>query len=88
MTHHESDEQIFCVTYRAGQIVVKASLIARREGMVARYGIMLEQEDECGVCDLGTELPFAKQLFFDVVSGGVTACTLADIVQDRSGTLF
>jgi hypothetical protein len=30
----------------------------------------------------------ARRMFFDVVFGGVTACTLQDVIEDRMGTLF
>jgi hypothetical protein len=30
----------------------------------------------------------ARKIFFDVVFGGVTVCTLQDVIEDRMGTLF
>ncbi len=88
MSQSESDVQICCATYKAGSIEVKAYLITQIEGVRQHYMILLEQQGECAKCDLGTDLYSARALFFDVVFGGVTACTLQDVVEDRMGTLF
>ncbi len=88
MMHHESDEQICSASYRAGTVEVTASLLARAEGMTLRYWIVLEQAGDGQTCDLGTDIMSARKLFFDVVFGGVTACTLQDVIEDRMGTLF
>ena len=88
MSNDQSHEQICCATYKAGQIEVKASLLAQHAGMETEYGILLEHRDERAVCSLGSDLLRARQLFFDVVFGGVTACTLSDVIEDRMGTLF
>lgn len=88
MMHLEEDGQICCAQYKAGSIEVKVTLLAHAEGVGHRYQILLEQPGECARCDLGDALVPAKKLFFDIVFGGVTACTLADVVEDRMGTLF
>jgi hypothetical protein len=67
---------------------VKAILFAGAQGMMMHYGICLEHEGERGTCDLGTDLMQARRIFFDVVFGGVTVCTLQDVIEDRRGTLF
>ena len=81
-------EQICCATYKAGSLEIKASLCARYVGIALAYIVILEQQGESTECALGSDPEQARRLFFDVVFGGVTACTLHDIVEDRMGTLF
>lgn len=88
MKHLGEVGEICCARYKAGDMDVQATLLVRAYGVGHCYQIMLEQEGECARCDLGDALEPAKKLFFDIVFGGVTACTLADIVEDRMGTLF
>ncbi len=88
MTQYKAEEQICSAIYQVGEIEIKARLIARRVGLVQQYSIMLEQGGECTVCEIGSDPMSARKLFFDVVFGGVTACTLADVVEDLTGTLF
>lgn len=88
MTKHQAPEQICMAQYSAGRIKVKAFLLALRTGVQNRYEIVLEQPDERVSCEVGTDLLQARSLFLDVVFGGVTACTLPDVIEDRMGTLF
>jgi hypothetical protein len=88
MTPCKTEEQICSAVYRVGSMEVKAILFAGAQGMMMHYGICLEHEGERGTCDLGTDLMQARKIFFDVVFGGVTACTLQDVIEDRMGTLF
>ncbi len=88
MTLDKADAQICSAVYKVGSIEVKAILFVISEGVTMRYGICLEHGEERQTCALGTDLLGARKLFFDVVFGGVTACTLQDVVEDRMGTLF
>lgn len=88
MMHDHGAEHICTAQYRAGNMEIKAVLVSCRQGLEPRYGILLEQPGERASCELGTDIMTARKLFFDVVFGGVTACTLADVVEDRLGTIF
>ena len=88
MIYDQSAEPICTAQYRAGSIEIRAVLLEYPEGANKRYGIRLEQAEECVTCELASDLLQARRLFFDVVFGGVTACTLCDVVEDRMGTLF
>ena len=88
MTPCKTEEQICSAVYRVGSMEVKAILFAGAQGMMMHYSICLEHEGEIGTCDLGTDLMQARKIFFDVVFGGVTVCTLQDVIEDRMGTLF
>ena len=76
------EEQICCATYRVGDIKVRASLLAAQQGVKHQYSILLEHEGERALCEIGTQMQLAKRMFFNVVFGGVTACTLSDVVED------
>lgn len=88
MTQNESVIQICYAEYFVKSTKVKAGLHARPQGIGVRYYIELEQQDVREICDLGTDIRAARELFLRVVWGGVSACTLADVVQDYAGTLF
>ncbi len=83
-----AEGQICNAVYKVGSMEVKAILFANAQGMTMHYGICLEHEGESLACDLGTDLMQARKMFFDVVFGGVTVCTLQDVIEDRMGTLF
>ena len=83
-----AEGQICNAVYKVGGMEVKAILFANAQGMTMHYGICLEHEGERQTCDLGTDSMQARRLFFDVVFGGVTVCTLQDVIEDRMGTLF
>ena len=76
------EEQICCAKYRVGDIEVRASLLAAQQGVKHQYSILLEHEGERALCEIGTQMQLAKRMFFNVVFGGVTACTLSDVVED------
>ena len=76
------EEQICCATYKVGDIEVRASLLAAQQGVKHQYSILLEHEGERALCEIGTQVQLAKRMFFNVVFGGVTACTLADVAED------
>lgn len=88
MEQNESDVQLCYAEYLVGGSQVKAKLIAMPEGMGMRYRLVMEQEQQSGSCDLGSELNAARELFLRVVWGGVSLCTLSDVVEDAWGTLF
>lgn len=88
MTHHESKQQICAAFYHVGSTQVKAQLFCESEGIAQRYRILLEHGEERQSCDLGTDLLQARGLFMEIVFGGVTVCTLSDVIEDRMGTLF
>ncbi len=88
MINQDVAEQICCATYKAGDLEIKAILHARYVGLAHQYSMILEQQGESTECALGSDIEQARRLFFDVVFGGVTACTLHDVVEDRMGTLF
>ena len=88
MNHHELAKTVCSAQYKAGELEIKATLFAHTEGLQQNYGILLEQQGERVTCELGSDRGAASALFFDVVYGGVTTCTLNDVVQDRLGTLF
>ena len=83
-----AEGQICNAVYKVGSMEVKAILFANAQGMTMHYGICLENEGDSLACDLGTDLMQARKMFFDVVFGGVTVCTLQDVIEDRMGTLF
>ena len=83
-----AEGQICNAVYKVGSMEVKAILFANAQGMTMHYGICLKHEEESLACDLGTDLMQARKMFFDVVFGGVTVCTLQDVIEDRMGTLF
>lgn len=88
MARSESDTQICYAEYFAGHVRIKAWLLAKSEGLKLWHKIILEQEDEQACCDLDMDTRAARELFLRLVWGGVSACTLADIVEDYSGTHF
>lgn len=88
MAQNESDLQICYAEYFVGNSKVRAWLWAVRAGLDIRYEIELEQAGERQRCEVGARARQARELFLRVVWGGVSLCTLADIVEDRSGTLF
>lgn len=88
MTQNQSDLQVCYAEYFVRNSKVTAWLLARPQGLTVRYEIVLEQEGERGICDLGTDARAARELYMRVVWGAVSLCTLADVVQDHSGTLF
>lgn len=88
MAIQNSEQQICCATYTVGKIELRASLLARRVGIQEQYRIVIEQQGECAACSFFGDVQLARSLFCDVVFGGVTACTLQDVVEDRTGTLF
>ena len=88
MKQSESEMQICCAEYLAGYSKVKAVLLAHPLGMDVRFEIVLEQEGERAVCDAGMDLCAARELFFRVVWGGVSICTLFDVAEDYAGTIF
>ena len=83
MKNREQDARICCAQYRVGDLEIEVTLLARTQGVGQVYCILLEQPGERMCCEVGDALLSAKRLFFDVVYGGVTACTLADVVEDR-----
>ena len=83
MTNQASDTQMCCASYHVGEMVVKARLLEHRAGLQTHYSIELWQDDECAECDLGCDFMRARGLFLDVVFGGVTVCTLHDVIEDR-----
>lgn len=88
MTQNQSELQVCYAEYFVGDHKVRATLQARPQGLTVRYEIVLEQDGEIGICDLGTDACSARDLYMRVVWGAVSLCTLADVVQDHSGTLF
>ncbi|MBQ7379385.1 MAG: hypothetical protein IJW70_06845 [Clostridia bacterium] len=88
MTQNESEIQICCAQYNAAGIMIRARLLAQPEGIGAQYVIALEQEGELTVCHIGSSMQAAREIFLRVVFGGVTACTLTDVVEDYMGTIF
>jgi len=88
MVQIESDMQLCYAEYYVGGSQVKAALVAAREGIGMRYRLVMEQEQQSRICDLGGELNAAREIFLCVVWGGVSLCTLSDVVEDCLGTLF
>ena len=88
MIQQQIDGQICCASYHVGDIKIQARLLERHAGVQKHYSIELCQADERTVCELGSDFLRARGIFLDVVFGGVTACTLQDVVEDRMGTLF
>ncbi len=88
MTQNESQMQICCAQYDAAGIKVWAKLLAQPEGVGVRYAIALEQNQEVTVCPICDDVRIAKEIYLRVVFGAVTACTLADVVEDYMGTIF
>ena len=87
MTHQNADGQICCASYRVGNETVKARLLETQAGLQKQYSIALQQEDECKTCEVGEDLVRARALFLQVVFGGVTVCTLQDVVEDAGAAL-
>ena len=88
MMQQKSDAQMCSASYHVGDIKIEARLLERCVGLQKQYMIELCQADECTVQALGSDFAQARGLFLDVVFGGVTACTLQDVIEDRMGTLF
>lgn len=88
MTEQKTDMQVCYARYYAGAHRIEAELLAQPDGMGVRYHLSLFEESERVTCDLGTHEDAAKQLFLRVVYGGVSPCTLHDVVEDYMGTLF
>lgn len=88
MANQESDGQMCCASYYVGDVRVEARLLAKSAGLQQQYSIELVQSDERTLCEVGCDLMHARTLFLDVVFGGVTVCTLQDVIEDRTGTLF
>ena len=88
MTIQESDGQMCCASYHVGQIVVKARLLEHCAGLQKHYSIEIVQNEERAVCELGCDFMRARGLFLDVVFGGVTVCTLHDVIEDRLGAVM
>ena len=78
----QQNGQVCCATYKAGEIEIKATLLVKEQGAQQQFSIVLEHEGERAFCEIGTQALLAKKVFFDVVFGGVTACTLSDVVED------
>lgn len=88
MGQYESERQICCAEYYVRNIKIKATLLSRSMGIGEQYCILLEQEEQQIVCEIGDNLASARGLFFQIVSGGVTLCTLNDVAEDQMGTIF
>jgi hypothetical protein len=88
MAEQKSEMQVCYARYFVGAHRIEAELFAQPDGMDVRYQMTLIQESERVTCDLGTCQNAAKQLFLRVVYGGVSACTLQDVVEDYMGTIF
>ena len=88
MTQNESQMQVCCAQYDAAGIKVRATLLAQPEGIGVQYAIALEQEGERTVCPVCDDVRIAREIYLRVVFGAVTACTLADVVEDYMGTIF
>lgn len=88
MKQTESDLQICHAEYLVGNSRVRATLLAQPQGVDVQYRIVLEQEHERATCDAGNDIRAARELFLRVVWGGVSICTLFDVVEDYAGTLF
>lgn len=88
MIHDDSQTQMCCAQYHVGAACVHATLHALPQGLGIRYAIVLEQQDQTEECDIGCDAQIARELFLRVVFGGVSACTLADVVEDYLGTHF
>ena len=87
MTQQNSDGQMCCASYRVGNVTVKARLLETHAGLQKQYSIVLQQEDECKTCEVGSNFVHARALFLRVVFGGVTVCTLQDVVEDVRAAL-
>ena len=86
MTMNENDGQICCASYRVGDMMVNARLLTRQSGLQMHYYIEMWHADERAEYELGSDFMRARELFLDAVFGGVTVCTLQDVIEDRMRT--
>ena len=54
------------------------------QGDSIRYAVQLSTDAECRCVSLGGDLQHAVDVYGALVKGGVTPCTLADVVEDLS----
>ena len=83
MATQDTKSPICCATYTVGEREVKASLYTIPTGLEEQYCIILEQQGERVACEFQGEARRVRALFCDVVFGGVTPCTLCDVIEDR-----
>ncbi len=88
MTQEDWQTELCSAQYHVGNIRIDARLVAQPVGMGERYAITMAQEGESACFDLGENRDAARSIFLRVVYGGVTLCTLEEIIEDAWGTLF
>ena len=85
MATEDLHRQICCATYTVGDMEIKAHLYAVTVGLQEQYWICLDQQGERITCECGKDATNVKALFCDIVFGGVTACTVCDVIEDWLG---
>lgn len=88
MEDHHAGVLVCRAEYAVQDLELCVCLYAHRAGIAFRYELEIVQGSEIASCDVGQDMDAARLLFFCILSGGVTACHLIDVVQDMGDDIL
>ncbi|MBR5881083.1 MAG: hypothetical protein IKZ16_05300 [Clostridia bacterium] len=83
MEDRESDVLMCRAQYAVHKNELTVCLYACRAGIAFEYALEITQGDLSERCGIGRDVELARRLFYKILTGGVTACHLGDVIGDE-----
>lgn len=83
MEDHHAGLLLCRAQYAVQESELTVCLYASRAGIAFEYTLEIRQGKECARHETGQDLAFARMLFYKILSGGVSACHLDDVIGDE-----